>query len=143
MVKLKKLIFIISFFFCLNSNSYASDYLEGYLLQFTDMENYPFELLSDEYRAHYRIAGFDEPLTFDKNELKIFYEEQKSITTDFEIKNFKILDYSESNNFIVATYEYEWFMKLGNTNMNGIIYAHTIIEKTNIGWFVIYDAVNQ
>ena len=143
MAKLKRLIFTISFFFCLNSNSYASDYLEGYLLQFTDINNYPYELLSDEYRAHYRIAGIEGPIIFNKIELKNFYEEQNSLITDYEITNFRVVDHSESDNFISATYEYEWFMELGNTNMNGKIYGHTMIEKTNNGWFVIFDAVNQ
>ena len=34
-------------------------------------------------------------------------------------------------------------MELGNTNMNGKIYGHTLIEKQTNGWFVIFDAVNQ
>ena len=142
-MKLFSNLIVIFFFFCFINNSYASDNLEKFLLQFTDINNYPYELLSDEYRAHYRIAGIEGPIIFNKIELKNFYEEQNSLITDYEITNFRVVDHSESDNFISATYEYEWFMELGNTNMNGKIYGHTMIEKTNNGWFVIFDAVNQ
>lgn len=143
MKKISKLFLVIFFIFVSIGKSYASDDLKNFLLKFTDFENYPWELLSNEFKAYYRVTGIDVPLIFDKNQLKEFYDEQNKAIENYKVENLKVLDSYESDNFINLTYQYNWFASLGNTDMQGIISSHIIIEKSEAGWFVIFEAVNQ
>ena len=141
--KISKLFLVIFCIFFTIEKSYASDDLKNFLLKFTDFQNYPWELLSNEFKAYYRITGIDEPLIFDKNQLKEFYDEQNQVVENYRVENLKVLDFYESDNFINVTYQYDWYASLGNTDMNGILSSHILIEKSNTGWIVIFEAVNQ
>ena len=65
MKKISKLFLVIFCIFFTIEKSYASDDLKNFLLKFTDYQNYPWELLSNEFKAYFRITGIDEPLIFE------------------------------------------------------------------------------
>ena len=119
-----------------------ADELKNFLIKLTDAKNYPYQLLNDEYRAYFNVG--ENYLAVDKNGLKELYEEQKKVMLEPPvIKNFRILSRSDSKFFTSVTYEYDWSAKLGETNMEGVLSAHSILQKTNTGWTVIFDAITQ
>ena len=118
-----------------------ADELKNFLLKLTDAKNFPYQLLNEEYRAFFKVG--ENYLAVDKNQLKELYKEQNKIVETPEIKNFRILSRSDSNFFTAVTYEYNWSAKIGETNMNGVVSAHSILQKTRTGWSVIFDAVTQ
>ena len=129
---------ILSFFL---SNAACADDLKAFLSKMTDVQNYPFHLLDDNYRAFIHAGGIY--ISVNKAELKEMHEEQNRLSKDLKIKNLKILSRSDSENYTTATYQYEWSAKIGNTNMNGFLENHTTLLKDGESWIVIFDAVTQ
>ena len=126
--------------FCL-SNSACADDLKAFLSKMTDVQNYPFHLLDDSYRAFIRAGDIN--MSINKAELKEMHEEQNRLSKDLKITNLKILSRSDSENYTTATYQYEWSAKVGNTNMTGFLENHTTLLKKGESWIVIFDAVSQ
>ena len=139
---LTRLLFIVLFFFLLIGKSYASDDLKNFLLKFMDTKNYPYHLLNDEYHFYVKSEGLP-PMFFDKSNLRIMLEEQNTFISNFEVINFTILSRSDTKFFTSATFEYDWKANMGNTNLNGKSFGHTIMEKTETGWIVIFDVASQ
>ena len=118
-----------------------ADELKSFLLKLTDAKNFPYHLLNEQYRAFFKMG--QNYLAVSKQELKELYAEQNKLTKNMEIKNFRILSRSESEFYTTVTYEYDWSAKIGKTNMNGIVSAHSILQNTATGWTVVFDAVSQ
>ena len=133
---------IIPFIFLLSFLKFAhADELKLFLMQFSDAKKYPYHLLDDNYRAYVQTG--DNILVLNKQQLKEMYNEQSKITEQIELKNFRILSRSDSENYTSATYQYNWNAKIGNTNMNGVLTSHTTLIKNGETWKVIFDAVTQ
>ena len=122
-------------------NPLRADELKNFLLKFTDSSNYPYELLDDDYRGFF-LTG-DQYMSLGKEDLKTLYDEQNKLMSDFTVDNFRILSRSDTTKLTSVTYEYKWNAKVGNTGMNGLIEAHSILRKNEKGWTIIYDAVSQ
>jgi len=118
-----------------------ADELKNFLLKLTDAKNFPYQLLNEQYRAFFKVG--ENYLAVSKKELKELYAEQNKFTKNLEIKNFRILSRSDLEFFTAVTYEYDWSAKIGKTNMNGVLSAHSILQKTGTGWTVVFDAVSQ
>ena len=133
---------IISFVFLLSFLKIAhADELKLFLMKFSDAKKYPYHLLDDNYRAYFQTGDYT--LVLNKQQLKEMYDEQSKITEQIELKNFRILSRSDSENYTSVTYQYNWNAKIGNTNMNGFLSSHTTLIKDGETWKVIFDAVTQ
>ena len=58
-------------------------------------------------------------------------------------KSVKFLSRSETQDFVSLTFEYEWELTYGNTNMNGKASGVSVYLKTNEGYISIFDAQTQ
>ena len=118
-----------------------ADELKDFLLKLTDSKNYPYDVLEEDFKSFF-ITG-DQYLSLGKTELKDLYEEQNKVMADFKVDDFRILSRSDTTRLASVTYEYKWSAKVGNTDMTGVIEAHSILRKHDQGWTVIYSAVSQ
>jgi len=139
---LTRLLFIVLFFFLSIGKSYASDDLKNYLLKFMDTKNYPYHLLNDEYHAYVKSEGFP-PMYFNKRNLRKMMEEQNTLISNFEVINLTILNSFDTEFFTSVIFECDYKFNIGNTNFNVKSFFHTIMEKTETGWIVIFDAQSQ
>ena len=119
----------------------ASEDLKDFLLQFNVLDKYPYHLLDEQYRAYFRAGEIY--LSVGKEELKELYEEQNKHMEEFSTRNLTILSRSDSEVFTSVTYEYDWTAQIGNTTMSGKLTTHSVLEKTEDGWNVLFDAVIQ
>jgi len=140
---LKRLLFVLLFFFLLIGKSYASDDLKNYILKFLVLENYPYHLVDDDYHAYLKSEGMP-PMYLNKDSLRIMLEEQKILISNFEVNNLKILSRSDTKHFTSVTFEYDWKANMvGDVNLTGKTFNHSVMEKTETGWIVVFDAVSQ
>jgi len=139
---LKRLLFVLLFVFLLIGKSYASDDLKNYILKFLVLENYPYHLVDDDYHAYLKSEGMP-PMYLNKDSLRIMLEEQKILISNFEVNNLKILSRSDTKHFTSVTFEYDWKAKMGGVNITGKTFNHSIMEKTETGWIVVFDAMSQ
>ena len=141
-MSLVRSIFAVVVFISSIGNASAADDLKSFLLELTNTQNFSYHLLSEQYRAHFLVNG-EQFLSLNKTELEELYEEQNSLLEYMNIKNFSIISRSDSEFFTSAIYGYDWDAKSGNTNMNGKVVVHSVLEKTEGSWMVLFDAVNQ
>ena len=59
------------------------------------------------------------------------------------IKSFRILSRSETEDFVSATFEYDWEISVGNTDMDGKVSGISVLLKTDSGYISIFDAQTQ
>ena len=59
------------------------------------------------------------------------------------IKSFRILSRSETEDFVSATYEYDWEVSIGNNTLDGTLSGISVFLKTDNGYISIFEAVTQ
>ena len=119
------------------SYSYAGE-LEDFLLQQISAKEFLSEHYIDEYQALNIMDN--EYSILNKNDLKEMFElagEQISAT---KITSFRVMSRADTESFTSVTFEYEWDLKMGNTQMNGKVSGVGVFMKTNEGYISIFDA---
>ena len=132
-----KLLFALSVF---STNTFA-DELRDFMLKQVQSKEFPSELYIEEYQAFIITDGNYEVVT--KANLKDLMEIVKEQKLTPNIKSFRILSRSETEDFVSATFEYDWEISVGNTNMDGKISGISVLLKTDSGYISIFDAQTQ
>ena len=132
-----KLLFAFSVF---STNTFA-DELRDFMLKQVQSKEFPSELYIEEYQAFIITDGNYEVVT--KANLKDLMEIVKEQKLTPNIKSFRILSRSETEDFVSATFEYDWEISVGNTNMDGKMSGISVLLKTDSGYISIFDAQTQ
>ena len=132
-----KLFFAFSVF---STNTFA-DELRDFMLKQVQSKEFPSELYIEEYQAFIITDGNYEVVT--KANLKDLMEIVKEQKLTPNIKSFRILSRSETEDFVSATFEYDWEISVGNTNMDGKMSGISVLLKTDSGYISIFDAQTQ
>ena len=132
-----KLLFAFSVF---STNTFA-DELRDFMLKQVQSKEFPSELYIEEYQAFIITDGNYEVVT--KANLKDLMEIVKEQKLTPNIKSFRILARSETEDFVSATFEYDWEISVGNTNMDGKMSGISVLLKTDSGYISIFDAQTQ
>ena len=137
LIILLKLLFTISLF----STSAIADELKDFMLKQIQAKEFYSELYTDEYQAFFVVDDSYEVMT--KADIKELMEIAKDENVLPTVKSFNILYRSETQDFISATFEYEWEISVGNTNMDGKVSGISVFLKTDEGYITIFDAQTQ
>ena len=132
-----KLLFAFSVF----STNTLADELRDFMLKQVQSKEFPSELYIEEYQAFIITDGNYEVVT--KANLKDLMEIVKEQKLTPNIKSFRILSRSETEDFVSATFEYDWEISVGNTNMDGKMSGISVLLKTDSGYISIFDAQTQ
>ena len=136
---MQKLIFTIILFF---SVQYCfADELEDFMLKQIQARELVSELYIEEYQV-FSVTG-DEYVIISKTELQDLLSIANAQNMKPELKSFKILSRSDTQDFVSAAFEYEWEMTVGNTNLDGKVEGIAVYLKTDEGYISIFDAQTQ
>ena len=124
----------------ISTNTFA-DELRDFMLKQVQSKEFPAELYIEEYQAFIITDGNYEVVT--KANLKDLMEIVKEQKLTPNIKSFRILSRSETEDFVSATFEYDWEISVGNTNMDGKMSGISVFLKTDNGYISIFDAQTQ
>ena len=135
---MKKLTLILTLIFstAMFSSTGFADELKKMILKQIQAKEFLSDLYIEEYQA-LTITG-DDYTVLTKKEIKELFEAVKP--GSLKIKSFRILSRSEIEKFTSVTFEYEWGMVVGKTNMNGKISGIGVYLKTGDGYISIFDA---
>ena len=118
------------------SSSYADELSDLILKQITAKEFFS-ELYIDEYQGLNLIE--DEYTITTKDDLKEIF---KDFDEQFgpEITSFKIMSRADTEDFVSVTFEYNWALAVGNTDMNGKASGVGVFLKVDGSYISIFDA---
>ena len=133
-----KLLFIFTVF---STNSIADD-LRDFILKQVEAREFNSEWYVDEYQNF--IVIDDTLQVFTKAQAKELMDIAKESNLFPTIKSFNILSRSDTGDFISVSFEYEWEVKVGKTNMDGEVSGISVYLKTDDGGFIsVFDAQTQ
>ena len=136
-----KLLFVVSVF----SKSAIADELRDFLMQQIEGNEYQPALYADEYQMY--VVNFMEVgdhAVIPKAELEglvAMWEIAKSNNMSVTTKSFNILSRSETQNFISATWEYEFEVSWGDLQYVVEHSGISVLLKTDEGYIHIFGAM--
>lgn len=118
------------------SPSYADELSDLILKQIT-AKQFLSELYIDEYQALNIIE--DEYTIITKEDLKKYYKDLGEQLGP-EITSFRIMSRADTEDFVSVTFEYNWALAVGNTDMNGKASGVGVFLKVDGSYISIFDA---
>jgi hypothetical protein len=119
------------------SASYADEMSDIILQQLKAKEFIP-ELYIDEYQLLSMVDG--EYTIMNIKEVEEYFEIAGEQLSETEITSFRIMSRADTKDFTSVTFEYEWTLKIGNTDLNGRISGVGVFLKVGEGYVSIFDA---
>ena len=132
----KWLAFTLTFWFPA-SHSYA-DEIKDLVMQQISAKTFMGDMYIDEYQSLNILDG--EYTVSSKEELKEMFEIVGEQLQDNEITSLRIMSRADTEDFTTVTFEYEWALKMGNTQMDGKISGVGVFMKVDEGYVSIFDA---
>ena len=123
------------------SFSSFADELEDLMLKQLKSNVFLWETYSDSWQGFQVVEGKVE--VFTKVEARELMKAMNEENIKPNYKSVKFLSRSETQDFVSLTFEYEWELTYGNTNMNGKASGVSVYLKTDEGYISIFDAQTQ
>ena len=115
-----------------------ADEIEDLVLKQLSAKTFLSELYLEEYQGLTVLDG--EYTVSTKKELKELFEITAEQMQNTEITSLKILSQANTVDFTTVTFEYEWALKLSNTQMDGKVSGVGVFMKVDGGYVSIFDA---
>ena len=114
-----------------------ADEIEDLVLQQISAKTFMEDLYIDEYQGLNIIDG--EYTVLSKQEIKEMFEIVGEQNQDIEI-TLRMMSRADTEDFTTVTFEYEWALKMGNTQMDGKVSGVGVFMKVDGGFVSIFDA---
>ena len=114
-----------------------ADEIEDLVLQQISAKTFMEDLYIDEYQGLNIIDG--EYTVSSKQEIKEMFEIVGEQNQDIEI-TLRMMSRADTEDFTTVTFEYEWALKMGNTQMDGKVSGVGVFMKVDGGFVSIFDA---
>ena len=124
-------------FFSPASYSHA-DEIKDLVMQQISAKTFMGDLYIEEYQGLNIIDG--EYTVSSKEELKEMFEIVGEQNQDIEITALRMMSRADTEDFTAVTFEYEWALKMGNTQMDGKVSGVGVFMKVDKGYVSIFDA---
>ena len=124
-------------FFSPASYSYA-DEIKDLVMQQISAKTFMGDLYIEEYQALNIVDG--EYTVSSKEEIKELFEIVGEQILDTEITSLRLMSRADTEDFTTVTFEYEWALKMGNTQMDGKVSGVGVFMKVDEGYVSIFDA---
>ena len=120
------------------ANTAYADGLSDFILKQLNAKEFLAELYIEEYQAFGVVEG--EYTITTKKDLEEYYKVAGDQLLDTEITSLRIMSRADTEDFTSATFEYEWALKVGNTEMAGKVSGVGVFLKVDGGYISIFDA---
>ena len=114
-----------------------ADEIEDLVLQQISAKTFMEDLYIEEYQGLNIIDG--EYTVSSKQEIKEMFEIVGEQNQDIEI-TLRMMSRADTEDFTTVTFEYEWALKMGNTQMDGKVSGVGVFMKVDGGFVSIFDA---
>ena len=114
-----------------------ADEIEDLVLQQISAKTFMEDLYIEEYQGLNIIDG--EYTVSSKQEIKEMFEIVGEQNQYIEI-TLRMMSRADTEDFTTVTFEYEWALKMGNTQMDGKVSGVGVFMKVDGGYVSIFDA---
>ena len=124
--------------FCFSASHSYADEIEDLVLQQISAKTFIGDTYIDEYQLLNMVDG--EYIVSNKKELEEMFEIVGEQLADTEITSLQIMSRADTEDFTTVTFEYEWALTMGNTQMDGRVSGVGVFMKVDEGYVSIFDA---